>query len=151
MMNMDRIHRDLGEILRYSSNMIKSNEELSWKIGILIFLERRLQEKFRKSKIAWFGFIFIKKSRNEIKVEKLIAKRQKTLKNHIIRLIYCLKLKSKTTRRKTMEKTHNLTQNHTQNDPIWLPYQGFSFHILKNKNPEFKRQILPILLSKSSF
>ena len=45
-----------------------------------------------------------------MKVEKLIVKREKTLKIRNIRLIYCLKLKYNATRRKIRKKTQNLTQ-----------------------------------------
>ena len=50
-------------------------------------------------------------SRNEIKRESSIAKREKITKIHKIKIIYASKLKSNVTRQKIRKKTNNLTQN----------------------------------------
>ena len=46
---------------------------------------------------------------SEIKVKKLIMKREIIVKFHKIRLLYYSKLKYNIIRRKIREKTHNLT------------------------------------------
>ena len=60
---------------------------LGEKLGILVNLERRLQDKSMKSKIVRFGSIFMEKSMSEIKVEKVIAKRENLIKFLKINLI----------------------------------------------------------------
>ena len=52
-MNKGRIHVDLGKFLRWSWNLIKSNDKLNWKIrDFSIFLKRRLQDKSTELKIT---------------------------------------------------------------------------------------------------
>ena len=60
-------------------------------------------------KIVQFRSIFMEKSCSKIKVEKSIAKREKTQKSLKIRITYYSKLKSKATRRKIMKKILNLS------------------------------------------
>ena len=47
------------------------------KLGILVYLERRLQEKSTESKITRFGLIFAEKSRSEIEEEISFVKRER--------------------------------------------------------------------------
>ena len=98
-----------------------------------------------ESKITCFGSVFEEKLRNKIKVEKLIAKKEKTLKVLKIQLIYCLKLKYNATRRKIKKKPYNLTQNCAQNDPIHIRIKTFHYTFQKIKI----LPILPILSMKS--
>ena len=95
-----------------------------------------------ESKITHFGSVFEEKLRNKIKVEKLIAKKEKTLKVLKIRLIYYLKLKYNSTRRKIKKKPYNITQNCAQNDLIHNRIKTFHYTFEKIK-------ILPILGMKS--
>ena len=74
--------------------------------------------------------------------EKSIAKREKMMEFHEIKLIYLSKFKSNGIGQNIRKKTRNLTQNHTQNGSI-NPDQSFSFPVSKNKNSTFKRGILP--------
>ena len=55
MLNKGQIHKEIGEFLRYSSNSIILDENLSEKLVTLENLEIRLQDEFTKSKIARFG------------------------------------------------------------------------------------------------
>ena len=60
-----------------------------------------------KSKIGKFGFLFVEKSRSEIKRENSIGKREKLTKFCKIEIIYASKLKSNIIRRKIGKKIHN--------------------------------------------
>ena len=76
---------------------------------------------------------------SEIKIEKLIANREKIQKLFKIQLIHDSKWKSNDTRQKIKRKTHNLTRNHARNNPIDHRIKSFSFCISKNKYSAFKR------------
>ena len=63
---------------------------MNWreKIGKLIFLERRLQDKSVEEKITQFKSVFMEKLKSKIKRENLFSKREKMNKFNKIRLIY---------------------------------------------------------------
>ena len=94
-------------------------------------------------------------SRNEIKRESSIAKREKITKIHKIKIIYASKLKSNVTRQKITKKTNNLTQNDAWNDPINHQIKDFysifrktkiqsssnKFFLLSRWNLDFKHSV----------
>ena len=61
MVNMGRIHRELGKFLMISLNLIKSDNESMIEIGEMIFYEKELEEDSTKSKIIEFNFDFAEK------------------------------------------------------------------------------------------
>ena len=65
MVNMGRIHRELGKFLMISSNLITSDDELMIKLGKMVFHERELQDNSTKSKIIEFDFDFAEKLKIE--------------------------------------------------------------------------------------
>ena len=69
----------------------------------------------------------------KIKREILLAKREKIVKFHKIRLIYYSKFKYNVIERKIREKTYNLTQNCDQDDPIHLLIKAFHSTFQKMK------------------
>ena len=69
MVNIGRIHRELGKFLMISSNFIKSDNESMIKIGENgVFYERELQDDSTESKIIKFDFDFTEKLKIEERV-----------------------------------------------------------------------------------
>ena len=48
MVNMGRIHRELGKFLMISSNLIKSDDESMIELGKMVYYKRELQEDSTK-------------------------------------------------------------------------------------------------------
>ena len=67
MVNIGRIHRELGKFLMISSNLIKSDNELMIQIGENSFYERELQHDSTESKINEFDFDFAEKLKIEVR------------------------------------------------------------------------------------
>ena len=67
MVNMGRIHMELGKFLMISSNLIKSNDESKIEIGKMVFYKRGLEDKFAESKINEFYFDFTEKLKIEVR------------------------------------------------------------------------------------
>ena len=65
MVNMGRIHKELGKFLMISSNLIKSDHESLIKLGKMVFNERGLEDQSTKSKINEFDFDFAEKLKIE--------------------------------------------------------------------------------------
>ena len=65
--NMGRIHRELGKFLMISSNLIKLDDESMIEIGEMIFYERELQDDSTESKIIEFDFDFVEKLKIEMR------------------------------------------------------------------------------------
>ena len=61
MVNMGRIHRELGKFFMISSNLIKSDDKSMSKIGENGIYERELQDDSMESKIIEFDFDFTEK------------------------------------------------------------------------------------------
>ena len=64
MVNMGRIHMELGKFLMISSNLIKSDDELMIAIGEP-FSKRGLEDDSTESKIIEFDFDFVEKLKIE--------------------------------------------------------------------------------------
>ena len=62
------------------------------KLGRLIVLERRIQDKSMESKITQFEYVNMEKSRSKINRENSIMKREKLMKICKIKLINASKL-----------------------------------------------------------
>ena len=67
MVNMGRIHMELGKFLIIFLNLIKSNNQLMIEIGENGFYERELQEDSTKSKIIKFDIDFMGKLKIEVR------------------------------------------------------------------------------------
>ena len=67
MINMGRIHRELGKFFMISSNLIKSDNESMVKIEKMVDYERELQDDSTESKIIKFDFDFVEKLRIEVR------------------------------------------------------------------------------------
>ena len=50
MMNKGRIHGDLGKILRYSWNLIKSNDKMSWELRDFSIFQKKTSRQIQKVK-----------------------------------------------------------------------------------------------------
>ena len=128
MVNKSRIYGEIWNFFRYSSNLIKSDEELSKKLKFLVNLERKLQEKSTESKIkkskSEFESVFVEKL-SEIYVENRLQRERKPI--YFVK--FCKKLKINVIRRKIRVKTHNLTRN----DPIHCRIKAFHFAFQKIK------------------
>ena len=61
MLNMGRIHMELGKFFMISSNLIKLDDKLVIEIGKMVFYERGLEDESMESKINKFDFDFAKK------------------------------------------------------------------------------------------
>ena len=66
MVNMGRIHRELGKFLMISSNLIKSSNESMIEIGKMVFYFRGLEDNSTESKIIQFNFDFAEKLKIEV-------------------------------------------------------------------------------------
>ena len=71
MVNMGRIHMEIGKFLMISSNLIKLDDESMIEIS-----ERGLQEDSTKSKIIEFDFDFAEKLKIEVRVNFQKSKEQ---------------------------------------------------------------------------
>ena len=65
MVNMGRIHRELGKFLIISLYLIKSDDEWMIEIGKMIFYERELQDDSTESETIEFDFDFAEKLKIE--------------------------------------------------------------------------------------
>ena len=83
-MSKSRIHRESRGLSRCITNSLNGIMNWGEKLGKLIFLKRKIQDKFTKSKITLFRLILREKSKSIIRREKLIAERE----NDKIKLIY---------------------------------------------------------------
>ena len=68
MVNIGRIHKELGKFQMISSNLIKSDDESITEIlGKILFYERELQDNSTESKIIEFDFDFAEKLKIEVR------------------------------------------------------------------------------------
>ena len=67
MVNMGRIHRELGTFIMISSNLIKSDKESMIEIGEMVFYERELQEDSTELKIIEFDIDFAEKLKIQVR------------------------------------------------------------------------------------
>ena len=65
MVNMGRIHRELGKFLEIFWNLIELDDESMIEIGKMIFYERGLEDESTESKINEFDFDFAEKLKIE--------------------------------------------------------------------------------------
>ena len=87
--------------------------KLGEKLGILVYYERKLQNKSTE-----FGLEFAEKSKIKIKIEIRSQKLIKTKTKAKINPIYDSKCKSNAKGQNIRMKTRNLTQSRARNDPI---------------------------------
>ena len=64
-MNKSQIHGELRYFLGYIQTLIKSDDELSEKLGILLIIEREIKDKSSESKITRFGSRFAEKLKSK--------------------------------------------------------------------------------------
>ena len=67
MVNMGRIHRELGKFLMISLNLIKLDDESMIEIGEKVDYERELQHDSTESKIIKFDFDLAQKLKIEVR------------------------------------------------------------------------------------
>ena len=68
MVNMGRIHRELGKFFMIFSNLIKSDDESMIEIGgKMVYYERELQDDSTEFKIIEFDFDFVEKLKIEVR------------------------------------------------------------------------------------
>ena len=66
MVNKGRIHREFRYFRDIFWNLVKLGNELSEKLGKMMFLERRLQNESTESRIIEFGLDFAEISKFEV-------------------------------------------------------------------------------------
>ena len=67
MVNMGRIHRELGKFLMISSNFVNRMTNQWYKLGKMAFYDRRLEDVSTESKIIEFDFDFAEKLKIEVR------------------------------------------------------------------------------------
>ena len=79
-MNKGRIHKDLGNFLGVLQNLFKLDDKTRSEVRDFNIFGKKTSRKIHGIKITQFRSVFVEKSRNEIKIKKFIAKREKTVK-----------------------------------------------------------------------
>ena len=117
-MSKGRIQRELRNFFEISSNLIKLDNELRWEIRENGIFRKKNSNKnpLNQKSLNWIAFK--EKSKSEVRRKKWIAKREKLMKLHQIKLIYKSKLKYNVTWWRIRRKRLSLTQNRAQHDPI---------------------------------